>query len=473
MIKRISKVFLFSLIFLILSTVNVAAIDFSADEDYYYELCSTTGLSASDKNTCREFQKYLIDKANAANDELESIQNDLNDIRANIQSYMEEMAKYQSQINSLQADIDRLNVSIGEISRNIEVLANRIAIREADIEAKRLEIADRMVNLQGNNSFSGYIDFLFGANNFSDFIKRAEAIDDITSYNRDQILALQEEIRLLNLDKDDLQIQKELMEEQKTIVETNIASLKVLQERVEIIVIEYRKREAEFMELQDNTVANLDDINNALDNVSSAINEIAPSQGWSYPVRSRFYVSAGVWFYSSSFGGGVHIGSDFAAGIGTPIYSPANGMVLYVSDSCNTYGYYCSRCGKPGASGGGNQVGTIVQVGNSVYFLINFHMQSGVSSITKVGDIVQQGELIGYMGTSGCSTGSHLHQQIIYLGENNMSAMVDKFKRTGDISFGMGWGYSAYNNRCTRIGGSPCYVNPQDIYNVKVGYSYN
>lgn len=472
MIKKILGFIFITLVFTISSVNVMAETDFSSDEDYYYNLCSSTGLSESDKTLCRDFQDYLNKKASDINNELAGIKNDLADIRSNLQAYLEEMATYQAQITSLESDISKLNNSIEEVTRNIEVLESRIKIREDEIAKKREEIASRMIALQGGSSVSGYIDFLFGASDFSDFIRRAEAINDITSYNRDQILALQEEIKLLNQDKDDLQTQKVVLEEQKTILETNISNLEKLKERVELIIIEYRKKEAEYMELQDNTLSNLNDVKESLSDVSEALNRVSPSTGWIFPVASRFYVSAGAWKYPSSFGGGIHLAADMAASIGTKIVAPANGIILYVVDNCQTVGYYGSSCGSPGIRTGGNQIGMIVQVGNKVYSLVNFHLKSGVSKYVKSGDVVQQGDLIAYMGSSGSSTGSHLHQQIVYLGENNMEAMINKFKSTGDITFGQGWGWTAYGNRCSK-GGVPCYINPQDIYNVKVGRYYN
>ncbi len=473
-IKQIIISILIIAIFVGSTPKAIFALDFSTDEDYYYQLCSKTGLSAADRITCKGFQAYLNKKASDTNKELIAIQNDIADIRKNLVGYMRKVADYNARISNLQKDIDRLNNSIKVINDNIKVLENRIIIRQDNIDSLNTSIKARMAAMQGVTSFNDYIDFIFGAKDFVDFIRRAEGIKDITTYDKEQIENLQKEINSLNEDKDDLLSQKAFLVEQKATLKQNMDSLNHLKVEVDKIIREYRKEEAELQAKETGIIGNLKEVQKALGDVSKALGSVVPSPGWIYPVDGPFYISAGVWNYPASFGGGRHIGTDFAAAGGSRIVAPGNGIIIFVADRCSTNGYYCSWCGYPGASGGGNQVGLIIQIETSVYYILNFHLRSGVSNISKVGTVVRQGELLGYMGTSGCSTGNHLHQEIVYLGENNLAAMVNKFKRTGDLSMGVGWGNTAFNNRCTAKGyKAPCTESALTIYNVKVGRSYN
>jgi len=475
--KIINKLITIILILIVLVASSkpmlVFAEDFGKKEDYYYSLCSKTGLSDSDKAICKQFQAYLQEKASNANKNLASINNSIEAIKKDLSGYMKKVAEYNAAMEVIQKDIDKLNASIAIIESNIEILENRIEIRQENIERLDAYIKERMTAMQGVSSYDGYIDFIFGAQDFGDFIRRIEGIKDITAYDQYQVDQLQEEIRLLNIDKDDLLTQKTFLEEQRSTLETNKNSILVLKREVEKIVVEYRKKEAELQAEQTKAVANLKEIQGALNEVTKALGSVAPSPGWIYPVKGNFSISAGVWNYPSSFGGGRHIGVDFAAAGGRAVVAPGNGVIVFVADRCATKGFYCSGCGSPGASGGGNQVALMVQIKGSVYMIVNFHLRSGVSSVVKVGQIVSQGDVIGYVGTSGCSTGNHLHQQIVYLGENNMAEMVTKFKNSGNLSMGAGWGGTAYNNRCTaKNWKAPCYESPLTIYNVKVGKSY-
>ena len=90
----------------------------------------------------------------------------------------------------------------------------------------------------------------------------------------------------------------------------------------------------------------------------------------------------------------MHKGIDFAAPIGTPIYAGGNGIVEYI-----------------GTNGG---YGKYIRIRhNNEYKTAYAHLNSYKKGISK-GVRVNQGEVIGYVGNTGRSTGPHLHYEIIY-----------------------------------------------------------
>jgi len=93
----------------------------------------------------------------------------------------------------------------------------------------------------------------------------------------------------------------------------------------------------------------------------------------------------------------MHQGTDFAAPIGTPIMASGSGTV--------TRAKWCG--------GGGN---CIKIKHNSTYETIYAHMKSFAKGI-KVGKKVRQGQIIGYVGSTGISTGPHLHYEVIVNGK--------------------------------------------------------
>lgn len=109
------------------------------------------------------------------------------------------------------------------------------------------------------------------------------------------------------------------------------------------------------------------------------------SQGGSMPVKSNYRIGAG--YGATGSWSRYHTGQDFPAPTGTPIYAVASGIVL-----------------SPTA---GSWAGTnvIIQHGNGGATLYA-HMSSRVVS---PGEAVQAGQLIGYVGNTGRSFGSHLH----------------------------------------------------------------
>ena len=93
----------------------------------------------------------------------------------------------------------------------------------------------------------------------------------------------------------------------------------------------------------------------------------------------------------------LHTGTDFAAPIGTPIMASGSGTI--------TRAKWCG--------GGGN---CIKIKHNSTYETIYAHMKS-FSKGMKVGKKVRQGQIIGYVGSTGMSTGPHLHYEVIINGK--------------------------------------------------------
>ncbi len=92
-----------------------------------------------------------------------------------------------------------------------------------------------------------------------------------------------------------------------------------------------------------------------------------------------------------------HLGTDFAAPMGTPIMASGSGTVIRAK-----------WCG-----GGGN---CIKIKHNSTYETVYAHMSSFAKGI-KVGKKVKQGQIIGYVGSTGMSTGPHLHYEVIVNGK--------------------------------------------------------
>lgn len=122
--------------------------------------------------------------------------------------------------------------------------------------------------------------------------------------------------------------------------------------------------------------------------------------GWSWPVFDR-YVITSPFGYRELGGGKMHRGIDIS---GTPwganIYAANDGVVVYVYNGCPNNGYYGNSCGGEL----GNQV--VIDHGDNVY-TIYAHMMNDIP--VSVGQSVTRKQLIGYMGNSGSSTGTHLH----------------------------------------------------------------
>ena len=98
----------------------------------------------------------------------------------------------------------------------------------------------------------------------------------------------------------------------------------------------------------------------------------------------------------------LHKGTDFAAPTGTPIMAAGNGVV----ERASTYGGY----------------GNYVRVRHANGYQTAYAHMSRYGPGIRSGARVQQGDIVGYVGSTGASTGPHLHYEVIHNG-NHMNAM--------------------------------------------------
>ncbi|MCR6571218.1 zinc metallopeptidase, M23 family [Campylobacter insulaenigrae] len=90
-----------------------------------------------------------------------------------------------------------------------------------------------------------------------------------------------------------------------------------------------------------------------------------------------------------------HPGIDLRAPLKTPIYAPANGVVEYAAYSNNGYGY------------------SVILIHNFGFKTVYAHMTR--QDVVKAGEFVKKGQLLGYTGSTGLSTGPHLHYEVRFI----------------------------------------------------------
>ena len=123
---------------------------------------------------------------------------------------------------------------------------------------------------------------------------------------------------------------------------------------------------------------------------------VITGEEWLWPTIKPYIITSGFkWRWGKH-----HNGIDVSGcGFGSPIYSSTEGTVTEVVSSCADVGSYSNSCG--------NYWGNHVTVSYNGYKVIYAHLRRDVK--VKVGDTVTRGQQVGTMGSSGSSTGTHLH----------------------------------------------------------------
>ncbi len=126
---------------------------------------------------------------------------------------------------------------------------------------------------------------------------------------------------------------------------------------------------------------------------SKYVPDVGSLTNWGWPTDSGWTLSSGYSYRSNPFGGGreLHTGLDISGtGYGSKIYATNNGRVI-IAEYHYSYGNY------------------VVIDHNNGYMTLYAHMSKIAA---KVGQVVERGEVIGYVGMTGSATGPHVHYEV-------------------------------------------------------------
>lgn len=208
---------------LVVSPSSIKATDFEGQEDKYMKICASSNLSDSNVNTCREFNSYLKKKNKDLTSQINSTKSMASNTKANLDSISAEISTLNDEIALKEAEINYLETSISNL--------------ETSIEKKEIELKERMYSMQSYMNNNSYIEYIFGAADFSDMYSRIESINELTAYDKDLVSQLTEE-------KKQVKSQKNTVESVKANIENQRESKKTLQEQFQAL---YLKQNAEII----------------------------------------------------------------------------------------------------------------------------------------------------------------------------------------------------------------------------------
>lgn len=356
-------------------------------------------------------QQELEDKKNQAQQELEEIRDQQSENQENLENA-------QAQKDQLEAKNDELKQEVSEISNQIDELETKIGETEDAITAKQAEVdqkqaefderwdgfKERMSSMQMLH-YSGGIDILSNATNLFQLLNFTQALADISEKDEEICQQLDDEKAALNQEKQELEDKKSQLEAQEATLADNKsqldskidelvaniqqqdATISEAEARAQALAAAETEKQAEFNRIADELDSYLRSLINNSTGGSNAT--LSCSLNFICPLGSYKYISC-------EYGSGGHKGRDYAAPGGTPIRAVASGQVITV-DSHYSYGYYVMIY--HGTADDGNN-----------YTTLYAHMQSWPP--VSVGQSVSQGDIIGYVGSTGNSTGNHLHLEL-------------------------------------------------------------
>lgn len=336
----------------------------------------------------------LQDKLSSLEDEKAAVKEKIAELTKQASDVEATRAALQSEIDLTKEEISTVEAYIERLQDQIDVKTTELAAAEEALEQKEEEFAltVRTTYEQGDAS---YLEVLLNSTSFSDLLSRMEIITAIMDDNK-KIVA-------------EYTAAKEDIEQKKQELEDTQASQKEYQENLSYKVDELAASEAEQAALAESiqaykaeSEAEYDRISNEMQDVS---NQIAALSAQSAASGGVPYSGTFVWptpsctTTSSVYGYRVHpiygtvkfhAGEDIPASYGAEILAAASGTVT-------TAGW---------VSGYGNY--TVIDHGGGT--MTAYGHQSSI--LVSVGQHVEQGQVIGYVGSTGNSTGPHLHFEV-------------------------------------------------------------
>lgn len=366
--------------------------------------CGFTALAAS-KSQLEKDIAALQSQSAKLEKEIKDLKNKKAGQQAIVDAIQKKISNTQAQILRCNREIDSINGKISENKAEIDKMNNQIDDLKLQFK-KRI----RAIYMSGSDSS---ITILLGADSFSDYLQLSQLTASVSARDRAMIEDIVKEIDKINVK---IAENEKLLESQVAIKETIAAQQKALEAEeneaeslLNSIASEQKDVETDNKEIEAEIAAKKKELNKIVGS-SSGKNFINPNSGLAWPVPSCFSISS---YYGSRWGR-MHYGIDIAGGgiYGKPIVAMADGDVYIVYSSCphRSKSPMCS-CG----GGYGNYVaidhGKITISGKtSRYKAYYAHMDSVA---VKNGQHVKQGQVIGYVGTTGRSTGYHLHFGIL------------------------------------------------------------
>lgn len=400
--------------------------------------------AAEDKSSS-QIQKEI----DALKKEKESLQSEINELQGQMSTQMDSMEAVVAQKNLIDQEIFLLYEQITNTNAQIMAYGVLIADKQAELDEAEANLSQLQeqnktrIRAMEKNSSTSYWSVIFKADNFLDMLDRLKAIFKINQADQKLIRDLSEAADQVTRVKDELQGQKDQLEQTKKELEATQVEMEAKRAEADELLAELVTEYEGYESLVEAAEQDKAKLNSEIDDLEEAYEDAKdreyqkwyeqwlqsqpsskPSTGtssgggtagtgsvtngitWLIPCNYTRISSPYGWRIHPVYGDyRFHHGIDLSAPSGTPIYATRSGKVTIATYS-STAGYY-------------------VNVDHGDGFMSRYlHMTHYVVS---PGQQVSAGQLLGYVGSTGTSTGPHLHLSIYYNGASVNPADYIKF----------------------------------------------
>ena len=359
---------------------------------------STIEAGAKTESELKGEQKAIESSIEEKKNNIDAARQELSETQGKRKELEAELASLNEQVNKLKSNIDTIQAEVNKILEQSKKTKEEIEEAELKIEENYKLIGDVM-KISYEQQAGGYLQLLLEASSFPNFIRRLEMITSITKQN-DKIIKETTDLQI------ELEKKQKQLDEERTVMEEKQDVLFEEKAKVDELVIDQQGKVDELIAIQ-NSLKEKIELNNeqiaALEkeskNIESEINKLTAGSNGSYEGGALGWPVPGYNTISSYFGyrihpitgvSKLHAGMDVAAPAGATVVAAASGTVIVATYS-ESYGNY-----------------VIIDHGGGLTTLYAHNTSLTVSA----GQTVKKGDKIATVGTTGYSTGNHLHFEV-------------------------------------------------------------
>lgn len=334
------------------------------------------------------------DSLKNAKTDLEKVKKELETSKSNLNSYI---TKIDASLTEVQSNIDNLNEQITAKEAQIQTTTAELAAAE-EVQKNQYEAMKKRIKFMYERGDTMYMELLMKSGSFAEMLNKADYIEMLSAYDRKKLEEYKATTQLISVTKQALEEEKKTLDEAKATKESEQANLETLlqQKSSELNTVQANitDKEAAIKEYEEEIKAE-----NAA--IAALEREVAADKAalysrytydggmftWPCPGYTRISDDYGMRMHPTLGIEKMHNGIDLAAPGGTPILAAYNGTVVAAA-------YEGSM---------GNYI--MISHGAGLYTV---YMHCSALYVSK-GQDVTAGTKIGAVGTTGRSTGNHLH----------------------------------------------------------------
>ncbi len=361
------------------------------------EMQENNALQNETNNTVNTLS--LSEQKEQVEQELQKAQEQLTYVQEELSDSIIELQQMDDKINEYQNTLNEVNTKYQELQKKVEESEKQLKIAQDDYDKKMDLLKKRLVAIYKNGE-TKYLDVLMNSRSIIDFVSKYFVVQRITEYDSKTIKELEEkklELEKINnqleSDKAEMKLAKVEAEKQtvvlantKTVYENHKNSLSESEKQLNSQIETYKKQQQELENLIQYTI-------------SGSTYELKYSGGvMIWPTLESSYITSPYGSRLHPIQGVVknHDGIDIGGSTGDPVYAAADGIIIY--SQFNTGGYGNMVMIDHGLNSEGVKIVTLYAHGSKL--------------LKNVGDTVKQGDIIMEVGSTGNSTGPHVHFEV-------------------------------------------------------------